>query len=54
MLRLNPYVAVQRRKAYLHAERVKKQKEALLMKKRGVSVYQINSFSILNLNVVQT
>lgn len=45
MLRLNPYVAVQRRKAYLHAERVKKQKEALLMKKRGVSAYQIYSVS---------
>lgn len=37
MLRLNPYVAVLRRKAYLHAERKKKEKDAILMKKRGVS-----------------
>jgi len=38
MLRLNPHVAVMRRKTYLHAERVKKAKEALLMKKRGLEV----------------
>ncbi|KFM78614.1 60S ribosomal protein L4, partial [Stegodyphus mimosarum] len=38
MLRLNPYVAVVRRNRYLHAERRKKQKEILLMKKRGIEV----------------
>lgn len=38
MLRLNPYAAVLRRKAYVALERKKKAKEALLMKKRGIEV----------------
>ncbi|XP_054708120.1 60S ribosomal protein L4-A-like [Uloborus diversus] len=38
MMNLNPYVAVLRRRAYLHAEKRKKQKEILSLKKRGLPI----------------
>jgi len=38
MLRLNPYVAVLKRKAYLFNEKKRKERAILLMKKRGIAV----------------